>query len=126
MNQSRFSTVLLLLLLAGCSSQPRQVSANLPLVQPYIQPIGAKVPALYRQDLENPLNQQISHPHYQIKMGPFYTSSLGNECRELTILNAHNEKFIRVACAEAKQYDGQIRAWYLVPNIVQSSSSIQL
>ncbi|USD41325.1 hypothetical protein J4N42_00910 [Vibrio sp. SCSIO 43135] len=114
------------LILAGCSSQPRHVEASLPLVAASIESVGTKVPASYRQDLEDMYKTELIHDKYHISLGPFYISSLGNECRELTIEEPEQGKTTRVVCAEKKQYEDQIRAWYLVPDIIQSSSSIQL
>lgn len=112
--------------LVGCSSQPRQVSASLPLVQSQPSPIGDKIPTQYRKELEKVTATQIFHPKYKVVVGPFYLSSLGQDCRELSVTLPDGQQILRVACAESKQYPEQVRAWYLVPNIIQTSSSIQL
>lgn len=113
--------------LTGCSSPPRQVKASVPLVQNQVSAIGDKIPTQYRSQLENSVTQAISHPKYQIEVGSFYTSSLGQECRALLIAPSESDEQVsRVACTEPKQYPDQIRVWYLIPNIVQSSSIIQL
>lgn len=112
--------------LVGCSSQPRQVEASLPLVKQQIIPIGKKLPAKYRQQLEDHSTKWLIHKDYDIEMGAFYTSSLGNDCRKLNVRTIEKVTVQRIACAEKSQYEGQVRAWYLVPDIVQSATSIQL
>lgn len=113
--------------LTGCSNSPRQVKASVPLVQSQVLTIGDKIPTQYRSQLENSRTEAIFHPRYQIEVGPFYTSSLGQECRTLLITPLDKgEQISRVACTEPKQYPEQVRVWSLIPNIVQSSSIIQL
>lgn len=112
--------------LTACSSAPRQVQASLPLVAATIQPLGQKLPAKYRSQLEQADSTQLDNSDYSIQLGARYTSSLGQDCRDLTIYDQAGDKSQRVACAEKKQYPEQIRAWYLVPNIVQHASSIKL
>ncbi|PMH45939.1 hypothetical protein BCU68_09085 [Vibrio sp. 10N.286.49.B3] len=140
--QPRFYMTLVFAFLVGCSSQPRQVEASLPLVQPSTQPLGIQVPQQYSQDLEDGRKVDLIHPEYRIQMGPLYTSSLGHTCRELTFakvnavsMTAHGSEqgpSIRVACTNQQlttipASDELLeRAWFLVPNIIQSSSSVQL
>lgn len=112
--------------LSGCSSQPRQVEATIPLVDASNAAVGTKLPTQFRNQLEDSQLKALRHKEYTIHVGAFYTSSLGQDCRGLTIYTLEGEKNQRVACTEPKQYPEQVRAWYLVPNIVQSATSIQL
>ncbi len=117
-------------MIVGCSSQPRHVSATLPLVQHKSEPVGKSIPAMYRSGLEDSNSTRLQHTRYQILLGPLYTSALGLDCRELAITEpssgSRSEPISRVACSEKKQYDQQVRAWYLMPNIIQTSTSVKL
>ncbi|UUM30038.1 hypothetical protein [Vibrio japonicus] len=112
--------------LTACSSSPRHVEAQVPLVKEQFESIGSKLSAKYRAQLENAQQRVLFHQEYQVELGGFYISSLGQDCRNLIIQNIDGVKSQRVACAEPKQYPEQIRTWYLIPNIIQSASPIQL
>lgn len=126
MHKTIIVSCLSILGLTACSSAPRQVQASLPLVEASVQPLGQKLPAKYRAQLEQAASTRLDNSDYSIQLGTQYTSSLGQDCRDLTIFEASGDKTLRVACAEKKQYPEQVRAWYLIPNIVQHSSSIKL
>ncbi len=112
--------------LSGCSSQPRLVKADIPLVEKNNLIIGTPISDSYRHTLEQPNSVSLSHPNYQIQLGPIYTSSLGQDCRELSIRMSNDTRSQRVVCAQKQQNKNQARTWYLVPNIIQPSASIQL
>lgn len=126
MNKKLILCCVSLLGLTACSSAPRQVTASVPLVLTAAKPIGQKLPAKYSAELENSENAQLNHPDYSIQLGPFYTSSLGRDCRDLTIHDQAGDKSLRVVCAEKQPSSDQSRDWYLIPNIVQHASSIKL
>lgn len=109
--------------LTGCSNQPRHVEASLPLVKNNITPIGDKLPEKYINLLEDQFSHSLNHSVHNIYLSPMYTSSLGNDCRELNIETSNGTTSKRIACAGKIQHKGQVRSWYLVPDIVQSSSS---
>lgn len=113
-------------LVNGCSNGPRQVKAELALVNAPTSIVGAKVPTEFRLILEDKQTKKTKHKDYEIQLGDLYTSSLGQECRGLTVFTLGGEKSSRVVCTEPRQYPNQIRAWYLMPNIVHSTTSIKL
>lgn len=121
-----FFVVLLVLFTSGCARNVRIVKAEVPLVEEVVAPVGEKVPAIHIDSLESDSATQLYHSDYKIKLGMAYLSALGRECRVLSISQNDETKVQRVACAYSKLYEKQTRAWYLVPNIVQSTSSIQL
>lgn len=113
-------------LLLGCSNQPRHVEASMPLVTKNIAPIGDRLPEKYQNILEDRFSDSLNHSVHNIHLSPMYTSSLGNDCRELHIQTPNGLTSKRIVCAEKKQHKNQVRAWYVIPDIVHSSSSSQL
>ena len=113
-------------LLSGCSSAPRQVNATVPLVPVVVQPVGQVVEQKYYALLNDSLTTKLPHSDYSIQVGPYFLSSLGKQCRSLNIHDNDGNKQQRVVCLESGVDNANSSSWYLVPNIVQSSSSMEL
>lgn len=127
MNKVTLIAFLMPILLGGCSNKPREVEASVELVNNAMKPVGIKLPEQYQQTLDTPSSTTLPHGDYYIELGPNYSSSLGNQCRQLFIHKKDQQTEQRVACANSEQQqEEQVNAWYLVPNIVQSATSIQL
>ncbi|WBA17140.1 hypothetical protein [Salinivibrio kushneri] len=112
--------------LTACSSAPRQVQANVPLVEPLDKPLGEPLSAKMSAQLDQHKKNTLTSADYMIKLGPLYTSSLGKECRELTFVDERNEKTARIACTDPTSSSDQDRTWYLIPNIVDHATAIKL
>ena len=118
------SIVLCVILLAGCTSRPREVVASLPLVSASQQkPTAQEIPEKYWSDLANAQTTSIVHEKYQIIASPLYISALGQPCRELSITGINTPETKRVACEisfinDNKQQD---KAWFLAPQIIEST-----
>tara|TARA_Y100001956_G_scaffold5226_1_gene4697 strand:+ start:30222 stop:30599 length:378 start_codon:yes stop_codon:yes gene_type:complete len=125
MNKVILIAIILPMILAGCTTKPREVEASLPLVNSLLLPIGEKIPEQYQSELNNPNFSDLEHNKYTIKVGPIYSSGLGNQCRQLFIEGDGQQGEQRVVCSYTTNEDN-VSAWYLVPNIVQSATSIQL
>ncbi len=126
MQKSLMALCFMTLALSGCSSQPRLVKADIPLVEQGNTIVGTPVSPSYQSTLEQPNSVSLTHPKYQVQLGPIYTSSLGQDCRELTVHMPNDKRSLRVVCAQKQQDKNQARTWYLVPDIIQPSASIQL
>jgi|TARA_Y100000588_G_scaffold251832_1_gene266319 hypothetical protein len=118
--------LLVVSLLSGCSSAPRQVNATVPLVPGTIKPVGQPVEQKYHEPLSDPLTTTLIHAEYSIQVGPYFLSSLGKECRSLDLRDNVGNKQLRVVCLEQVPDNASPSSWFLVPNIVQSTSSMEL
>ena len=116
----------IILLLNGCSSSPREVKASIALVENKSVLLGKKISAKYRNDLESSMITTIHHNQYHISVGPFFTSSLGQDCRSLNIVDMQRQTSLRVVCAEKKQYIEQVRVWSLMPDVVRTEQDLEL
>lgn len=127
-------SALSVLLLSACSSQPRQVQASLPLVSEQFAPIGSPISSQYWSSLNIENTTSIPHPQYSILAQPSYTSALGITCRTLSItplaeLNSVSTTPItRTACQQMTQDENGklIPGWFLVKDIVENSSAVEI
>ncbi len=118
--------VLTALLVTGCSNQPRQVKASLPMVSTNSNLLGDVVPSDYNDSLSDPEQYTITHDDEQIDLGPLYISALGYNCRELTIHPDKPSRFTRIVCSEIDDgEDDNTSDWYLTPDINQPVSSFR-
>ncbi len=117
---------LIILFLIGCSSKPREVKANIDLVEKQTNVLGKKMPAKYRSELESSSETKLTHSDYDIEMGPFFISALGQDCRSLSIVDKSQQVYVRVVCAEKRQYKEQVRVWLVMPDVVQTSEGLEL
>lgn len=116
--------------LSACSSAPRHVQAETPLVTQNTQSIqGELIPQPYWTTLNNPNAVRLEfNSAYQISLSPIYVSALNNHCRLLTITSSHSAiESKRLACAAYSTLEkatDQV-SWYLAPSIqpAQSPSS---
>ncbi|MGD8172438.1 hypothetical protein ACQEXU_12310 [Vibrio sp. TRT 21S02] len=113
--------------LSGCSSQPREVTAETPLVQPSLTVPGKLISEKYWDALSQPSTVQLTHNSYQIETSPLYISALGNYCRNVKI-TSETMTTTRVACSAPRTHSepNKRRPWYLVNNVINEKASIEL
>lgn len=122
------------LLLSACSTQPRQVSANLPLVNERTSPIGSPVDKHYWPQLDGKEAVELQHTSYKISAQEPYTSALGIECRLLIITPSTGNKstafdvVTRTVCKhEVLDGSGQrVQGWFLIRDIVENSTAVEI
>ncbi|QIA64466.1 hypothetical protein GT360_13630 [Vibrio astriarenae] len=121
--------------LLGCTSQPRQVDASLPLVNLNQAPVGEVIDTKYWSQLDSDMYTSLSHSEFDIQLEPAYLSALGLTCRVLTIQNltsnAHynqvNAPVKRIACKQPRQIEGVVeQGWYLINNTVETSTVVEI
>ncbi|WP_394242622.1 hypothetical protein [Vibrio astriarenae] len=121
--------------LLGCTSQPRQVDASLPLVNLNQAPVGEAIDTKYWSQLDSDMYTSLSHSEFDIQIEPAYLSALGLTCRVLTIQNLTPQTYSldadtpikRVACKQARQNQGGVEyGWYLINNTVETSTVVEI
>ncbi len=117
----RIVSVSLLVLLAGCSSKPRDVRAGIDLVEPNSKISGTLIDSIYWAQLSAPETETIDHPIGILTLGPIYLSALGQQCR--TVENQATQ-ITRVACSDNNNKNSP--AWYLTNSIIQANSALKL
>lgn len=126
---NKASLILCALIVSGCSSKPREVSASLPLVSiSQEKPDKQQVPAQYWPSLSDANQTALEHQKYQIQLEELYTSALGNRCRELKIFDKQQTMQKRVACEISfiNANNQKETAWFLEKEIIESSAYIEL
>ncbi|MEZ9657998.1 MULTISPECIES: hypothetical protein [unclassified Vibrio] len=120
--------VLSSLLLFGCASKPREVTASLPLVEAAEVQLGESIPQQYWSELNNPNQTSLTHNDYNIRLSSPYSSGLGYQCRVLEVETISEGKRNRIACASiSKNADGsETKSWYLAPSIVEAATVIKI
>lgn len=111
------SLALMLSMITGCASSTRMVEAKVPLVESKIEASGDKVPSLYRQFLESNNTETMLTSEESIYFGESYLSALGKQCRNVIYTFNSGVILKRVACADNKIFNDQVRAWYFVPSL---------
>ena len=116
-----------ILLLTGCSSGPRIIEANIPLISKnstIITEQGSIIPLRYNSLLASKNTTYLPQDKYDsIVVDKIYVSALGEQCRKLKV--KHNDRaFNRIACK--KNIFDQKEQWYLVNNIVSNSPILML
>ncbi|MDR9828554.1 hypothetical protein RCJ22_23500 [Vibrio sp. FNV 38] len=120
------------LVMLGCTSQPRLVDASLPLVNHNQAPVGKAVETQYWSQLDNDMYTMLAHESFDIQLEPTYTSALGLQCRVLNIWPADSNWTIkvpvqRIACKQIQLQDGTVTSgWYLINDIVESSTVVEI
>jgi hypothetical protein len=117
------------ILLAGCTSKPREVVASLPLVSASQQkPTAQEIPEKYWGQLANANTTNLIHEQYQIIVSPLYVSALGSPCRELSITGIEATELRRIACEVSfiNDKNQQDKAWFLAPQIIESTRYVEL
>ncbi|MGR5340803.1 hypothetical protein ACPV50_12845 [Vibrio astriarenae] len=121
--------------LLGCTSQPRQVDASLPLVNLNQTPVGEVIDTKYWSQLDSDMYTSLSHSEFDIQLTPSYLSALGLTCRVLTVQNLNSlnrapeaeTSVKRVACKQAHQENGKItHGWYLINDTVETSTAVEI
>lgn len=123
------SLILAALVLFGCSNKPREVSASVPLVTAsQKKPNKKEIPNQYWELLADSQTTSLSHNKYQIQLSKLYVSALGLPCRILTIDEANKPSVKRTACEESylDKDNKKQTAWFLEPQIIESSSYVEL
>jgi len=120
--------VLSSLLLFGCASKPREVTASIPLVEVLEVQLGESIPQHYWTELNDPSQTSLTHNDYRIRLTPPYSSGLGYQCRVLEVETTTEGKRNRIACASiSKNTDGvEVKSWFLTPNIVEAATAIKI
>lgn len=113
----------------GCSSKPREVTASLPLVSAsQSKPAKKEIPSQYWNTLADAKSNSLSHDKYQISLSELYISALGQSCRTLSFSGKEQKTIKRIAC-EISYVDSnkqQQIGWFLEPQIIESSSYVEL
>jgi len=129
---NRFTNTLIILcivILTGCTSKPREVTASVPLVS-YSQekPNKQEVPSQYWSGLSDPQQTHLQHEKYQIQLANLYVSALNLVCRELIVVDKKNKLEKRIACESffIDEHNKQNKAWFLEKQIIESSSYVEL
>jgi len=125
----KISITLCVLVITGCSSKPREVTASVPLVSvSQEKPNKKEIPAQYWSVLSDAQQIKLVHEKYQIKLSELYISALGVTCRELTITEKEQQMKRRIACEiPFLDIDNiQDKAWFLEKEIIESSSYVDL
>ena len=124
---------LCVLLLPGCTSKPREVTASIPLVaSSQERPNKQEVPTKYWSSLSNPAETNVQHDKYNIQLAKLYISALGHICRELSIVDKSQSSTHdferRTACEISyKTKDNQAeKAWFLEKQIIESRVYVEL
>jgi len=115
--------------LLGCASQPREVSASMPLVMPSVQkPDKQQVPEQYWLPLSDPRQHQLQHEKYNIQLSAPYTSALGQLCRALTMTDNEQKMQKRIVCEIpfVNVNNESTKAWFLEKEIIESSHYVEL
>ncbi len=125
----KLSVIFCCVLIAACSSPPREVTASIGLV-PEVQqkPNKKEIPAQYWTFLSDASQTTFPHDKYKVKLATLYTSALGQLCRELTLIDQENNLVRRVAC-EISFVNGnnqQDKAWFLEKQIIESRLYVEL
>ena len=119
------TAVLFTLFLSACSSKPREVSAQVPLVNPNQQNVeGELIPEKYWLILSNPSSLYLQHSEATVYLGEFYTSALGNRCRTMDVVKGE-KKTVYIACLLKNQQNNDTQ-WYITKNIVENASFLKL
>ncbi len=120
-----FIVVVFTLLLSACTSKPRKVSAQVPLVEPNRQSIeGELIPKKYWPILSNPSSQYLLHSDNTIYLGALYLSALGNQCRTMDVLKGER-KSSYIACLIKDQQNNDDQ-WYIANNIIEDATFLKL
>ncbi|MEL0630284.1 hypothetical protein [Psychromonas aquatilis] len=125
----KIAVVISTLIIAGCSSRPREVNASLPLVTPTTQTVtGKAIPEKYWSSLSSAGVTTLTHEKYQITLSPLYTSALGNLCRKLTLVDQNKTQMKRIACelSLVNANNQPYKAWFLEKQIIETSSYVEL
>ncbi|PKF62542.1 hypothetical protein CW745_03705 [Psychromonas sp. psych-6C06] len=123
------NAVIFVLLLAGCTSKPREVSASIPLVSAsQTKPTEKEIPSQYWSLLSNPQQSSLEHEKYKIELEALYISALGTPCRELKITDETENVEKRVACEIPfiNANNEADKAWFMEKQIIESSAYIEL
>lgn len=126
---AKISIALCVLVITGCVSKPREVTASVPLVSvSQEKPDKKEIPAQYWYVLSDAQQINLVHEKYQIKLSELYTSALGVTCRELTITEKEQQMKRRIACEIPFLNTDNIqdKAWFLEKEIIESSSYVDL
>jgi hypothetical protein len=126
---TKTSIVLCIVIISGCTSKPREVTASVPLVTASQEkPNKKEIPAKYWSFLSNSQQTQFKHDKYQIQLAELYTSALGQICRELTIIDKEKNEERRTACeiSFVNQDNQQDKAWFLEKKIIESRVYVEL
>lgn len=126
---TKVSIALYVLVITGCASKPREVTASVPLVSvSQEKPDKKEIPAQYWYVLSDAKQIKLVHEKYQIKLSELYTSALGVTCRELTITEKEQQMKRRIACEIPFLNTDNIqdKAWFLEKEIIESSSYVDL
>lgn len=121
-----------MLTLSACTGKPREVSASIPLVSSsQTKPNKQEVPQQYWSQLSDPVQTQVEHDKYKIKLFDLYTSALGQTCRELQILDKtieSNDVERRTVCETTYKTNNKevIKSWFLEKKIIESSIYVEL
>ena len=112
---TRFLAISLAILLGGCASEPKQVEASRPLVNPAASTALQAMPANLQQPLNTlPQGAALSTNSVTFTLGQRYVSALGRECVELLFNNMQGHSQRSAACKFEEQ-------WYLIPQLEQAS-----
>ena len=120
-----------LLLLVGCSSQPRQVVASRALVDHVVPSSYQPIPQDYWQALESTNTTSVQHEQGEIQIKTNFISALGHSCRNLYFTEQKVKNLShRIACKiessaqqqeNNQQQDTNKEQWYLMPAIVEGN-----
>lgn len=120
-----FTAVVFTLFLSACSSKPREVSAQVALVDPNRQSVeGELIPQKYWPVLSNPSSPYLLHSGTTVYLGNLYTSALGNQCRTMDVVKGE-KKSVYIACLLKNQRNND-NNWYITKNIVENASFLKL
>jgi len=113
---------MLLLVVVGCSSAPREVDASIALVS-HDSPIllGKKVPFSIGKHLGQSVLQTITHKNYTIDISAVYRSALGFNCTTLIFKTQVTKNIAKIACQNKKSDD-----WMFIKSINNNDKQVEL
>ena len=125
----KISITLCVLVITGCSSKPREVTASIPLVSASQEkPNKKEIPSQYWPFLSDSQQVSFEHDKYHVQLAELYTSALGLVCRELTLVDKAKNEERRTACeiSFVSQDNQQDKAWFLEKQIIESRIYVEL
>ncbi|WP_104024806.1 lipoprotein [Vibrio hyugaensis] len=119
------TTFFIVTFLSACSSKPREVIAQQPLVsKSSFEMSGEVIPQKYWSQLESANQSHLPHPDYKILLSYPYMSALGTKCREVRIQSMKHTQD-HVACLFSDEAS-KSHEWRLMPVLENGYENIAL
>ncbi|MGF1697512.1 hypothetical protein L4C54_17765 [Vibrio lamellibrachiae] len=124
---SHFFISIVSLFLAGCSSAPREITAQVPLLDDQkITQNFIVTDSSYWSMFANNAISQVQYQQQSVQLGATYTSALGLHCRSFHAINNQQDTVMsnRVVCREVQSLENtqsnEKSPWYMTNALVEA------